>query len=210
MTTLMKTLWPQANNTLSVTHSEPPTLTLSRGSFQTNSLFFFYYAIYYAAAINAGALIKASGGLIGGTTSIKEKQPQTGRSSRCHPEPRGARKLVRVASGQGHSRHVCPLGAWCFTIAVKGAVFGTRSEERAQPPSPAAAAATAAAAGMQLCEEKGRRENWEVDSCFWGVGGGRIGGPFVSCQEKSVTNYLCLSPKGQLWKLFGWVRREDA
>lgn len=44
---------------------------------------------------------------------------------------------------------------------------------------------------------------------LWG-GGGRIGGPFVSCQEKSVTNYLCLSPKGQLWKLFGWVHRKDA
>lgn len=51
-----------------------------------------------------------------------------------------------------------------------------------------------------------KERNWDVDSCF----GGEIGGPFVSCQEKSVTNYLCLSPKRQLWKLFAWVCREDA
>lgn len=61
------------------------------------------------------------------------------------------------------SQQAC-VSPWCFTIAVKGAVFEMRSEERAQPASPAAAAA----AGMQLCEEKGRRENWEVDSCFGG------------------------------------------
>lgn len=32
----------------------------------------------------------------------------------------------------------------------------------------------------------------------------------MSCQEKSVTNYLCLSLKEQLWKHSGWVYSEDA
>lgn len=58
------------------------------------------------------------------------------------------------------SQQAC-ASPWCFTVAVKGAVSGTRSEEWAQSPA-------AVAAAMQLCEAKGRREKWEVDSCFGG------------------------------------------
>lgn len=32
----------------------------------------------------------------------------------------------------------------------------------------------------------------------------------VQPTKKSVTNYLCLSFKRELWKRFGWVQRKDA
>lgn len=108
--------------------------------------------------------------------------------------PRAPRREEACEGGLGSGSQQACVSPWCFTAAEKGAVFGPGSEERRRRQ------------GMQLWTEKGRREKLGRGQLLRGA----IGGPFVPCQEKSVTNYLCLSPKGQLWKLFGWVLREDA
>lgn len=151
-----------------VTNSHTPALTLSRGGGVSRQTPLFYYTIYYTSAINAGALIKASG-LIGGTTSIKEKRPQTGRSCRCQPQPRGVRRLVG-----GWPRVRVSAGMCVPSVLRRGSERGcVWDEERglgsASKP-PRRRRQQQQRPGMQLCEEKGDEEKWTA--AFWGWGGG--------------------------------------
>lgn len=101
--------------------------------------------------------------------------------------PRAPRREEACSGGLGLGSQQACVSPWCLAIAVKGAVFGTESEEWG---AAAARDATMEGEGMK----GGTRKRTAAG----------IGGPFVSCQEKSVSNYLCLSPKEAIMETL-WV-----